>query len=98
MEQDKTDLNVSRGSNANAMANAIIRILKERGQVRCWEVGTGRSGEELGPDSGWGWGGVRGGKANAIIRILNERGQGRGRVREVLEVARGGEGLGGGGD
>lgn len=33
LEQDKTDLNVSRGSNANAMANAIIRILKERGQA-----------------------------------------------------------------
>lgn len=33
LESDQTDLNVSRSSNANTMANAIIRIIKERGQV-----------------------------------------------------------------
>ncbi|KAG1664606.1 hypothetical protein FOA52_004481 [Chlamydomonas sp. UWO 241] len=33
LEHDATDLNVSRSSNAHTMANAIIRILKERGQA-----------------------------------------------------------------
>mmetsp|Transcript_15174 Transcript_15174/g.37799 ORF Transcript_15174/g.37799 Transcript_15174/m.37799 type:complete len:386 (-) Transcript_15174:1128-2285(-) len=32
-EHDETDLNVSQGSDPNAMANAIIRIVKERGQA-----------------------------------------------------------------
>lgn len=33
LEHDQTDLNVSRASNANAMANAIIKIIKQRGQA-----------------------------------------------------------------
>lgn len=33
LEHDETDLNVSQGSDPNAMANAIIRIVKERGQA-----------------------------------------------------------------
>lgn len=32
-EHDETDLNVSHGSDPNSMANAIIRIVKERGQA-----------------------------------------------------------------
>jgi len=33
LDTDQTDLNVSRSSDPNAMANAIIRVVKERGQA-----------------------------------------------------------------
>ena len=33
MNQDQTDLNVGRGSSAMSMANTIVRVVRERGQV-----------------------------------------------------------------